>query len=243
MAMTAKLRIRRKDLKKPDEFVSLTGRAVSYAMEHTRQLISILAVVVFLGGVAGLTAFYFFQNEAKAQLLLAQGISLYRQGLMLKEGQDATRNDGVKAQEAFENALKVFNAAHNQYPRTNSASISLLYAGNCHYQLGKFDAAAEFYNKCLSSSPHDELRALALYGLAQAYEGEKNYETALKYYTNLSETQNKIIGGIIFEAMARCWSKMGKPDLAKKVLEQGIMSLRDSPDESDRLQNLLSLIE
>ncbi len=240
--MAEKTRITRKDLKKPDEFVSLTTRALLYCVEHSRQMISAAAVMVFLLGVIGLVAYYFHINEVKAQILLSRGLNFYGQGLYLASGHGEAKDAASRAPGAFKNALSAFDGVYHQYPGTRAGKLSLLYSGDCHYQLGEFDKAVESFNAFLSLGEPDEFKEVSLYEIGQSYEAMHQYDKALPYYSNLSELRPRVFKGLAYESMARCLLKLGKPDMAKKTLEQGSERLSGSPAESDRLKNLSLLI-
>jgi len=237
--MPVKLKISRKELKKPDEFISLTGRIINYCMGHSRQVISILAVVLFIGGVTSLVIYYLSKKEARAQVSLAQGISLFRQGLFLKEDND----DPSKSQEVLKNALKSLEEVYARYPRSKSGRIALLYGGNCLILLRDYINAISLFDRALSAGIKGEIKEIGLFGLAQSYEMQKNYEKALQYYSELAGINGKFTRGISYEGMSRCLLNMGRQELAIKTLQQGAMALQGSITESERLKSMSLLLK
>ena len=78
--MARSTRIRRKDLKRPDEFLTLTGRTLDWARANQRPLlvagIAALLVVLGISGLVGLRRAR--QRDANADL--ARALSSYREG-------------------------------------------------------------------------------------------------------------------------------------------------------------------
>jgi len=237
--MPVKLKISRKDLKKPDEFISLTGRIINYCMGHSRQVISVITVVLFIVGVAALALYYYTSKEAKAQVSLAQGMSLFRQGMFLKED----NVDPSKSREVLKNALKSLEEVYGKYPGSKSGKIALIYGGNCLLLLGDYANAISLFDRGLSSGIKGEIKEIGLFGLAQSYEMQKNYEKSLQYYSELAEINGKFTRGISYEGMSRCLLNMGKQDLAIKTLQQGAMTLQGSMAESERLKSMSLLLK
>jgi len=237
--MPVKLKISRKELKKPDEFISLTGRIINYCMGHSRQVLSIMTVGLFICGIAALAIYYYSKKEAKAQISLAQGMSLFRHGLFLKED----NVDPSKLQEVLKNALKSLEEVYSRYPRSKSGKIAMLYGGKCHLLLGDYVNAISLFDRALSAGIKGEIKEMALFGLAQSYEMQKNYEKALQYYSDLAETNGKFTMGISYEGMSRCLLNMGRQELAIKTLQQGAIALQGSMTESERLKSLSLLLK
>jgi tetratricopeptide (TPR) repeat protein len=184
--MPVKLKISRKELKKPDEFISLTGRMINYGMQHSRQVLSIMAVVLFICGLAFLAIYYYSKKESNAQITLAQGMMLFRQGLYLKEG----NIDPSKAQLILNNALKSLEEVYSKYPRTESGEIALLYGGNICLLLSDYSKAISLFERALSGGGiKGEIKEMCLNGLAHSYEMQKNYEKLCNIILNLPKSK------------------------------------------------------
>lgn len=219
--MVKRKRITKKQLKEPDEFITLTERAFIFIREHSRKVAGggILLLVLIL-------AFIVFQmwdkkkeEEAAREFGVATG--LYERGVaQAREGSIQGDKD----------VLAKFDEIITKFPRTSSGRFSLLYKGNVYLRKGEFDEAIKAYAAFLDKSGKERLyRYFAWEGLGHAYEGKKDYAKALEAYQKIVEVGE---GYQLAEAnlnIGYCYEKLGK---SKEALESFKAFLSSNPKSS-----------
>jgi len=160
-----RLKIRRKDLRKPDEFETLTGQAVAWADEHRPVVYAVLAVaVVVLAGSLAIGRWRASRNDAAAVAF----------------GSAQARFDEGK----FQDAAQDFAYVVERYPGAPFARLAALYRAHALARQGDQAAAATAYGEYLASAAvPDYLRQEALVGLARAKEAAGDMAGALDAYT------------------------------------------------------------
>jgi predicted negative regulator of RcsB-dependent stress response len=163
-------RIRRKDLRQPDEFVTLSRRAIAYAEENR--------TTVFL--VAG------------AIVLVLAAVLVYRG---LRASRENAASDAYVAahalldQKKYGEAATAFQAVADGYGSTRYASLAQLEAANALLLAGeRSNDAAIAYKKFLDGGPPtDYLRQLALVRLGHAQEQSRQPQEASASYASAAE--------------------------------------------------------
>src|SRR5687767_12382226 len=108
--------IKRKDLKElrePDEFLSISQRAIDYATAHERQVTAaVLAVVMLVALALGVRQYRTWQR-AGAEEAFAVAYRSYADG-------------------KFEQAAGEFRGVHEQWPSTEPAGLARVFEGNAY---------------------------------------------------------------------------------------------------------------
>ena len=172
MAKKRVSRSRKRDLDKPDEFISFWTKVFGWISEYKLIFSSALGVmvvviIVIMGMIYGIK-----KSEDKAFALLQQGIINYQ--TKLKTNTPET---------AYLDVEKDFQLIMDKYSnRTGGKLAGFIYANIC-YAAKDYNKAIELYNKSLINF-NDRLfiKNLILNGLGYAYKAKKNYKTAAKYF-------------------------------------------------------------
>lgn len=170
-------RIRKKDLKKPDQLQTTTMKLMVYATEHKAKIIagaSAFIVVVFL--IAGWYV-YSAYNEKQAQDLLGK--------TMLFSDANAASQEGVSRL-----ALEKYKEIIDKYPGTDAANLARYSMGIIYYKLNEMDNAVKSYEEFLSKARSNELVALAYSGLGYCYEAKGDFAKAGKYFEDSAKDPN-----------------------------------------------------
>src|SRR6266404_5845096 len=118
-----RLKIRRKDLRKPDEFETLTGQAVAWADEHRPVVYAVLAVaVVVLAGSLAIGRWRASRNDAAAVAF----------------GSAQARFDEGK----FQDAAQDFAYVVERYPGAPFARLAALYRAHALLSAARLEQAA-----------------------------------------------------------------------------------------------------
>lgn len=139
-------RVRRKDLKGPDEFLSFTQRALEYARQNERE---VTIVVLALVGVVA----------------VALGIRGYRSWQLGRAVQSFGRAYQEFAADHLERAADGFTAVASAWPGTPQGELALLYLGNCYADLRNDSAAKAAFTDLLAGTNDEGLRQIARYNL------------------------------------------------------------------------------
>jgi tetratricopeptide (TPR) repeat protein len=208
--MAVKKVSRKKLLKEPDEFISITAKIIQYLRGHRRQLslYGIAVLVVAAGGAGGY--YYFRAQEAKAQRVQDQAFQVYQEALSKETNAEAAK-DYRKALEKFKEGLSV-------YGRGNIAQFSQIYIGNSHYALKEYDQAIAAYSRCLEGP----FRSMALDGLGYSYEAKGDYTQALEYFRKNMEGGSNPYQEEDTLAVARCYEELKQNQKALEVYQKAL---------------------
>src|SRR3989454_5290904 len=160
-----RLKIRRNDLRKPDEFETLTGQALAWAGEHPAVVYGVLAVaIVVLVGSLAVGRWRASRNEAAA-------VAFRSAQARFDEGK-------------FHDAAEDFAYVVERYPHAPLGRLAALYPAHALARQGDQAAAATAYGEYLASAAvPDYLRQEALVGLARAKEAAGDMAGGPRAYT------------------------------------------------------------
>jgi tetratricopeptide (TPR) repeat protein len=217
--MAQKLKITKKMLKEPDEFISLSQRAFFFIDHHLKQ-IAIGGSIVLVLGVA-IFLFYMWKNKQQddANRRFALAVGAYQKTSSLFREAGSADND--------KETLEKFDEVAAKFPGTSSGRLALLYVGNIHLKSGDYEKAIKAYESFLEREGKEKMyRAFALEGLGYAYEGKKDFEKALAAYQKVTAMGEGFDRTSAYFSMGRCNEKLGKN---KEALENYRTYLKLSP--------------
>ena len=138
-------KIRRKDLKSPDEFQTATQRVLAYVGTHEREtLIAIGGLVLLVGVVLGVRGYRSWQNDRAAEAF-REAFSAY------------TAEDLPKARRGFESVSERWGG--------NWAGLALVYLGDTASRSHDAATARGAFEKALATTREPTLRQIAEYNL------------------------------------------------------------------------------
>jgi tetratricopeptide (TPR) repeat protein len=219
--MKVKRKIIKKKLKEPDEFISFTEKAFQFISHHLKQITAGGIIVLIL-----LLSISFFQrSERKREEEAYRKFSLT---VWIYQVVDSPHREG--SPDEYKNILEKFEEILKKFPRTSSGKLSLLYKGNVHLHLGKFEEAKKLYQTFLQKAGKEKLyRLFAWEGLGYAFEGMKDYEKAVNAYQEVLKSGESSQWGGIYLSLGRCNEKLGKNN---EALENYKAFLKVSPKSS-----------
>lgn len=138
--------IRRKDLREPDEFLTLSAQALEYAKQHEREVTLAVFGVIALVAVALGVRWYRSWQEAQAETVFG-----------------SARRD-FSAQK-FDQAAQGFERVSSAWPNTLHGRLALTYLGNSYAELGKTKEAEAAFEKALQNGSDPVLVQIARYNL------------------------------------------------------------------------------
>jgi tetratricopeptide (TPR) repeat protein len=167
-------RIPRKELKKPDELVTLTGRLIQWGMENKPLLLwgsAVLAAVILV-----VAAVFVYQGYRERQARL-----LYNEALALEA---TAMGEGGGNPEA---ALAKLKEVRERYASTKVGPIALADLGDLYLRKGNYEEAVACYQSSLKGlDRRSSIYGLVLENLGTAYEAKGAWDSALEAYERLA---------------------------------------------------------
>jgi hypothetical protein len=206
-----KARLRRKDIKQPDEFITLTGQALSWARQHQQWAIGGGgALVAILLAIAIATA-YRGSRERDANADLARALA--------KLGS----NDAAAATELI--------AVSNRWDGTGVAPVAALLGANAAISAGDSDQAigelTRLQGQSASLPPYLQQQILVAWG--SALEGKKQWLDAAAKYKEAAALSGPYTGDAVL-GEARTRELGGEGDRARELYRQAYDQFPDLPD-------------
>jgi hypothetical protein len=149
--------IQRRQLKEPDEFLTLSRRFLEYARHHEREVtLAVLGIAVVVGIALGVRWYRSWQ-ESNAEAAFG-----------------AARHDFTELK--FDSAAEGFRRVVSTWPATSHGHLALVYLGNSYAELGKTKEAEGAFRQALQQDSDDLLRQIAHYnlGLLKMKSGDKS---------------------------------------------------------------------
>jgi len=199
--MPRKIKVMRKDVKEPDEFISTSSLVFAYLRNNYRMLAPVAGAVVLLVLITIGWYYYRAGKERAARNDLNQAVTIYH----LTASAQANQPPDQRHREALER----FNALAESYPGTASAVQALFYLGESSYHVKEYDKAIDYYTRFIDQSgTGNYLQCFALEGLGYCYEEKADYLKALDFYKRALEMQNNAVADLLNLAIARCYEAL-----------------------------------
>lgn len=163
-----KKKISKKEIKQ-DTLVTWYAEATSF-YEKQKRAIGIIATAIIVVVIAGLV---YAKNRADNNERAMAEIGQVRE--LFDQGQYQAAIDGVP-----ERSIPGLKSIVDNYGNSKGGDLARFLLASAYYNLGKYDEALTQFE---AFSPSDELLTASRYGgIAQCYEGKKNYSEAAGYF-------------------------------------------------------------
>jgi len=183
------IKIKRKELKQPDQFISATDMVFAYYSKHKTRLISVIAAILLVV----ISGFWIRHNENIKSLRME---SLY---FKMEQTRTANESNPKEMIKKMENLLKEFSEG----PQKQRATLIL---ADQFYSIYEYNRAISLYQDILTeTSPRKLHYQLASAGVAYSLEGQKDYKGAIVAYKTIIESHNKYPLFYIYLSLARCY--------------------------------------
>jgi tetratricopeptide (TPR) repeat protein len=221
--MVAEKKVSRKELlNEPDEFITVSSRAIIYARENTRSIliagaVAVLVVMAYVG--------YGQYREYRKTVAHKAFESAHRQYEMISR--ETTPPKG----EMLDQLLAEFDKVAAQFSGSIAAEKAKLYSGHVLYMKGDYKEALDRYNKMQSTSlATGGLMPLFLYHTGMTRLALKEYEQALTIFEQLSKEVNSPYRREAYASIARVYELMGKDKEAVQAYRQYLKMFPEAPD-------------
>ncbi|OGP63961.1 MAG: hypothetical protein A2170_12245, partial [Deltaproteobacteria bacterium RBG_13_53_10] len=197
-----KIKITKKKLKEPDEFISFADKGFLFLKEHSRKITRGGIVLILI--ILSVFLYYRWEkgNEEEASLKFSLAMETF-------QGVNAPLREGPP--ENVKDLVEKFDEVIVKFPRTSPGKLSFLFKGNLQLRLGDFEGAVKSYETFLEKGGKEKsYRIFALEGLGYAYEGKKEYEKALQAYQKTLEAGGGFRLANGYAGAGRCYERLGK---------------------------------
>jgi len=203
-----RIKIRRKDLRQPDEFETLTGQVAAWADANRTLVVSVVAGLLAIALVVVLVN---RSRTARNERAASDFQTVYADFQAAKYAEAAT----------------AFGDLAGRYPSAPFGRLALLYRAHALARQDDPAAAATAYEEYLAVQPEATfLRQEALAGLARAKEAAGDTAAALESYTQAGALEGPFRTGSLLGA-ARMQEAAGHADQAREIYSR---LLNESPD-------------
>lgn len=229
--MAKKIKISRKQIKKPDEFISWSEQAWNWFQEHVWETLGIIAgFIVLVLAVQGGSG-WLKSRTTQSAIEFGKSMEILRadvSGTSQPQGFFTTSNYSSES-EKYRAALSSFESIINNYSKSMEAELSLLYAGRLNEKLEDYNKAIDYYNKFLTTkaaATGQELAASSQLGVGRCYFSMQQYEKAIEFLDKAIESKTIYSPEAMLFA-ARSYYFSGKPEKGKELLQ---MLKKDYPE-------------
>jgi len=208
----------KRDLKKQDQFVSLTEHGVEWAKQNRQSaIVSAAIVIVVVLAIIGSYSLYQRRSASAATdfgaAMQIYGTPIQTPGQPVPPGTKTFNSEKERADKA--NAA--FLAVASKYGMTPSGKMARYFAGLTYMDEGQ-NASAEDTLKTVASSWNKDLAALGKEALAQLYQQTGRDSQAADLFNDLAKGDAATVPpGLAKIELAEMYQAEGKTDEAKKI--------------------------
>ena len=206
----AEQRLSRKEIRQPDQFVSLSVQVVDWVREHTRYLMcSALGVIVVAALITGWSVWQ-KHHEQQAEILLHEATKLVH-------GTARTANHGQ--------ALDHLQRLVSDYGSTSAAAFAFWHLGHLQFEGGDYSAALTAYRQAQQRFPKASqplMLALVTLDVGYAQEASGTCDQAITSFEAVLQLPAHWLRGEAYLGLGRCYENTGTPHQAVTIYERAL---------------------
>ena len=216
--MATKKKTRKQLLKEPDEFITITGKAITFVTGYQKQisyvLCSIVAVVLIFFG------YRFFAQRAETKAFTRLGQTQSKYDTLKKTSSETAAYSQVS--EAFQSIIK-------KYGGNAGGKLARVIYANISYDAKQYEKAITLYKQSLNDFKNDNLvYNMVLSNLGHAYQRIEDAQNAAAYFEKAaSATDSPIREDALFN-LGLVYAKLGETTKSQKTLQEILNNHPDS---------------
>jgi tetratricopeptide (TPR) repeat protein len=208
--MAAKYKSRKDLLKKPDEFITLTGRAIAIARDYQNQISYALLAIVAIGLIFLGYRFFAQRAETKAFAMLQETQSAYQ-----------TQKAASSAKEAYSKVSQSFEDIIKKYGGNAGGKLARVIYANISYEAGQYETAVALYQQSLTDFQDDKaVYNLILNSLGYAYQQMKDTQKAAVYFERAAKQTDSLVREDALFNLGWVYQRMGEAAKSEQALQQ-----------------------
>jgi outer membrane protein assembly factor BamD (BamD/ComL family) len=215
----AKKTTRKELLKSPDEFLTLSSRAIQYAKTHQRRL-KIVGIAVAVAALAYLAVQSYFRH------INAGGQETYNTAYRSL----AEKTGPQPSAEGLKEAETLFRKVEEEYGLSKAAMLAAPQIAYLKFESRDYDAAIAEYQRFLKKfSDRPAYGGLAKLALAACHEAKGDFKTAIGLLSPFSADDRADFRETAVWGLARLYRLDNQPEKARETLNAFIAKYPDSP--------------
>jgi TolA-binding protein len=208
---------RKKLLKEPDEFLTISSKVLGFMAEKKIQLswaAGIIILIIFL--IVGVQ-YSIRSAENKAFNMLDRLMVTYNSAIEEKG-----------PEKAYLDVEKDFQTLVDKYGGRRGGQYARFIFGDICFKAGEYDKAIAMYQQALKDFKHvDPFENLILKSLGYSYEGKKDFSAAVTVFEKFLTKPDSLMKDEALFVLARTYTKMGQ---AEKGIDTYRQLITDYPD-------------
>lgn len=208
---------RKELLREPDEFMTISGKLIGFAVDHKNQLTYALGIIVVLALIISGIRFFSIRAENNASALLDKSLTKYNSTKAEKQ-----------PDEVYGEVSADFQFILNKYKGKESAKLARLIYANICYNAGKYKQAIELFKTALTDfAKYPMIHHQILSNLGYAYEQEEDYSTAVGYFEKISAASEPIMRDEALYHLGRLYDKLGENEKSREAYNKILTDHQD----------------
>jgi tetratricopeptide (TPR) repeat protein len=188
--MAQETKLKRKDLKEPDQFLVASNDFLGFLTRHKSVLASVLIGILVVGG-----GFLFVTQQKSSETLKMES----RYFKMYQLGEDVKEIPG-------EPLISKLNSLLEQFEEGDQKLRAQLLVGGTQYQNKQYDDAISSFKMVLGKTQPGTLTYyMAQSGMAHSHEGKKDFNNAITHYKNVIDHPGESPLFYVYLGLARCY--------------------------------------
>ena len=216
--MAKKKKSRKQLLKEPDEFITFTGKAITYVTGYQKQISYTLFAIVAVALIFFGYRFFAQRAETKAFTLLGQTQSKYE--TLIQTSSDT---------EAYSQVSEAFQSIIKKYGGNAGGKLARVIYANISYDARQYEKAIALYKQSLSDFKDDKfVYNMILSNLGHTYQRVENEQDAAAYFEKAASATDAPIREEALFNLGLMYAKSGEAAKSQKTLQEIVNSHPDS---------------
>jgi len=203
--MAQDTKLKRKDLKEPDQFLVASNEFLDFLTRNKSVLISLLiGILVVAGG-------FLFVTQQKSSATLKMESLYFEMTQLVEEGDDLTGDQ----------LISKLKSLLEQFEEGDQKSRAQLLLGDVQYQNKHYDDALSSFKMTLDKARPGKLNFyMAHSGMAHSYEAKKDFTNAIAHYKNIIDHPGESPLFYTYLGLARCYESAQDSKNALLILRE-----------------------
>jgi tetratricopeptide (TPR) repeat protein len=215
--MVTKKKTRKQLLKEPDEFITFTGKAITFVTRYQKQISFMLCAIVAIALIFFGYRFFAQRAETKAFTRLGQTQSKYE---TLKKTSSETA--------AYRQVSEAFQSIIKKYGGNAGGKLARVIYANISFDAQQYEEAIALYKQSLSDFKDDKfVYHLIISNLGYAYQRVGDEQNAAAYFEKAASATNSQLREEALFNLGLIYENLGKDEKGQQTLQQ---ILNDHPD-------------
>ena len=216
--MAKKKKTRKQLLKEPDEFITFTGKAISFVSGYQKQISYTLCTIVAVALIFFGYRFFAQRAETKAFTLLGQTQSKYE-----------TLIQTTSETEAYSQVSEAFQSIIKKYGGNAGGKLARIIYANISYNARQYEEAIALYKQSLSDFKDDKfVYNMILSNLGHASQRVENEQDAAAYFEKAASATDSPIREEALFNLGLMYAKSGETTKSQKTLQEILNNHPDS---------------